>query len=128
MVRAARGAAGRRAPSRWEALAASPAPPAFEALPFDHPLYVLFSSGTTGPPKGIVHGHGGQLLDHVRHHALHLDLGPADRFFFYTTTNWMIWNWLVAGLLAGSTIVLYDGSPRHPELDAPVRGRARRPA
>jgi acetoacetyl-CoA synthetase len=101
----------------WEALAASPAPPAFEAVAFDHPLYVLFSSGTTGPPKGIVHGHGGQLLDHVRHHALHLDLGPADRFFFYTTTNWMIWNWLVAGLLAGSTIVLYDGSPRHPELD-----------
>jgi acetoacetyl-CoA synthetase len=92
--------------------------PVFEPVPFDHPLYVLFSSGTTGPPKGIVHGHGGQLLDHIRHHALHLDLGPADRFLFYTTTNWMIWEWLIAGLLVGSTIVLYDGSPRHPELDA----------
>jgi acetoacetyl-CoA synthetase len=102
----------------WGALEATPAQPAFEPLPFDHPLYVLFSSGTTGPPKGIVHGHGGQLLDHVRHHALHFDLGPDDRFFFYTTTNWMIWNWLVAGLLVGSTIVLYDGSPRYPELDA----------
>jgi acetoacetyl-CoA synthetase len=102
----------------WEALAGAPAQPAFEPLPFDHPLYVLFSSGTTGPPKGIVHGHGGQLLDHVRHHALHVDLGPADRFSFYTGTSWMVWNWLVAGLLVGSTIVLYDGSPRHPELDA----------
>jgi acetoacetyl-CoA synthetase len=102
----------------WQALAGSPAEPVFEPLPFDHPLYVLFSSGTTGPPKGIVHGHGGQLLDHVRHHALHLDLGPGDRFSFYTGTGWMVWNWLVAGLLVGSTIVLYDGSPRHPELDA----------
>jgi acetoacetyl-CoA synthetase len=102
----------------WEALAESPAQPTFEALPFDHPLCVLFSSGTTGPPKGIVHGHGGQLLDHVRHHALHLDLGPEDRFSFYTGTGWMVWNWLVAGLLVGSTIVLYDGSPRHPGLDA----------
>ena len=99
--------------------------PVFEPLPFDHPLYVLFSSGTTGPPKGIVHGHGGQLLDHISRHALQLDLGPADRFFFYTGTGWMIWNWLVAGLLVGSTIVLYDGSPRHPELDAQFEWLAR---
>jgi acetoacetyl-CoA synthetase len=102
----------------WDALTAQPSEPRFAALAFDHPLYVLFSSGTTGAPKGIVHGHGGQLLDHIRHHALHLDLGPDDRFSFYTTTNWMIWNWLVAGLLVGSTVVLHDGSPRHPELDA----------
>ena len=118
MVERLGGGGGPPGAEAWEALAASPAQPAFEPLPFDHPLYVLFSSGTTGPPKGIVHGHGGQLLDHVRHHALHFDLGPDDRFFFYTTTNWMIWNWLVAGLLVGATIVLYDGSPRHPELDA----------
>jgi acetoacetyl-CoA synthetase len=112
-------------PEPWDALAAQPREPQFAALPFDHPLYVLFSSGTTGAPKGIVHGHGGQLLDHVRHHALHLDLGPDDRFSFYTTTNWMIWNWLVAGLLVGSTIVLHDGSPRHPELDAQFAVAAR---
>jgi acetoacetyl-CoA synthetase len=109
----------------WDALAAHPRDPQFAALPFDHPLYVLFSSGTTGAPKGIVHGHGGQLLDHIRHHALHLDLGPDDRFSFYTTTNWMIWNWLVAGLLVGSTVVLHDGSPRHPELDAQFAVAAR---
>ncbi|MGW1295415.1 acetoacetate--CoA ligase [Streptomyces sp. NPDC002533] len=86
----------------------------FEELPFDAPLWVLFSSGTTGTPKGIVHGHGGVLLDHHRLLGLHLDLGPGDRFCWYTTTNWMMWNMVVSGLLVGATIVLYDGSPAHP--------------
>jgi acetoacetyl-CoA synthetase len=75
---------------------------------------VLFSSGTTGLLKSIVHGHGGVLLEHLVLNRLHLDLGPADTFFWYTTTNWMMWNVLVSGLLAGSTIVAYDGSPSYP--------------
>jgi acetoacetyl-CoA synthetase len=102
----------------WKTVAGSPTTPRFERVPFDHPLCVLFSSGTTGKPKGIVHGHGGLLLDHLRHHALHLDLGPDDTFSFFTNTSWMVWNWLIAGLLVGSTVVLYDGSPTHPELDS----------
>jgi acetoacetyl-CoA synthetase len=106
------------AAERWETVAGLPCEPRFERVPFDHPLCVLFSSGTTGKPKGIVHGHGGLLLDHIRHHALHLDLGPEDTFSFFTNTSWMVWNWLVAGLLVGSTVVLYDGSPTHPELDS----------
>ncbi|MFF9765189.1 acetoacetate--CoA ligase [Streptomyces sp. NPDC014636] len=98
----------------WDVALADPAECVFEQVPFDAPLWVLFSSGTTGTPKGIVHGHGGVLLDHHKLLGLHLDLGPGDRFLWYTTTNWMMWNMVVSGLLVGATIVLYDGSPAHP--------------
>ncbi len=89
--------------------------PEFEEVPFDHPLWVVYSSGTTGLPKPIVHGHGGIVLEHVKALALHLDLRPGDRFTWYTTTGWMMWNFLVGGLLAGVTVVLYDGSAGYPE-------------
>jgi len=100
----------------WRDLLSTAAPLTFEAVPFDHPLYVLFSSGTTGLPKPIVHGHGGITLEHLKVLTLHQDVRPDDRFFWFTTTGWMMWNYLVSGLLRRSTIVLFDGDPGHPDL------------
>ena len=94
---------------------ARPAPRrTFAQLPFNHPLYILYSSGTTGVPKCIVHGAGGTLLQHQKEHLLHTDLKRSDRLFYFTTCGWMMWNWLMSALATGATLVLYDGSPFHP--------------
>jgi acetoacetyl-CoA synthetase len=90
----------------------------FDQVPFSHPLWILYSSGTTGLPKPIVHGHGGILLEHLKVLSLHNDLKPGDRFFWFTTTGWMMWNYLVGGLLLGATIVLYDGNPSYPDANS----------
>ncbi len=103
----------------WQAALANDASEiAFAQLPFDHPLYIMYSSGTTGVPKCIVHGAGGTLVQHAKELLLHTDLGRDDVVFYFTTCGWMMWNWLVSSLIAGSALVLYDGSPAHPDAAA----------
>jgi acetoacetyl-CoA synthetase len=111
------GAAAARA-SLWSAFGTAGRAPVFADLPFNHPLYILYSSGTTGVPKCIVHGAGGTLLQHQKEHLLHVDLKRSDRLFYFTTCGWMMWNWLVSALATGATLVLYDGSPFHPKPTA----------
>ncbi len=108
---------GIRGAESWAAFAArgGKAPLRFEQLPFDHPLFVMFSSGTTGLPKCLVHGAGGTLLQHLKEHQLHTAIVPGDRVFYFTTCGWMMWNWLVSALASGATLVLYDGSPMPPD-------------
>ncbi len=89
----------------------------FESLPFNHPVYILYSSGTTGKPKCIVHGAGGTLLQHIKEHRLHTNITSQDNFFYFTTCGWMMWNWLVSGLMTGAQLILYEGSPVYPRME-----------
>jgi acetoacetyl-CoA synthetase len=111
------GAAASKA-TLWNTFGATGQPLQFTSVAFNHPLYILYSSGTTGVPKCIVHGAGGTLLQHQKEHLLHTDVKRADKLFYFTTCGWMMWNWLASGLATGATLVLYDGSPFHPDAGA----------
>ena len=102
----------------WEDAVGRKEAPEYETVPFDHPLWILYSSGTTGLPKPIVHGHGGIVVEHMKQLSLHNDIRPGDRLFWFTTTGWMMWNYMLGGLLSGATMVLYNGSASFPTMGA----------